>query len=428
MEETMSRVNFFYGNGTLPLDIPDSRLNGVLLSRAHSFKPEGSEHEIVRHALANPIASPRLSELAKGKKNIVLLASDHTRPVPSKIVFPLMAEEIFRGNPDAEITILISTGCHRATSQIELEKKFGKEICDKYPILIHDCDASEVVKVGVLPSGAELLINKTAINADLLIAEGFIEPHFFAGFSGGRKSVFPGVTNRMSVMANHCSAFIDDPHSRTGILKGNPIQIDMVDAARQSKLAFILNVVIDSEKRIINAFAGHYDKAHLSGSAFVNDLAGVKALPADIVITTNGGYPLDQNLYQAVKGMTAAEPTCKKGGVIIIAAKCEDGHGGEVFYETFKNEKNLNRMMASFMARKPEETIPDQWQSQIFARVLLHCTVIMVTEAARHMVEDLHMKWAPSLAEALNMADALLGHGNGTITAIPDGIGVIVLA
>ena len=311
MEETMARVDFFYGNGTLPLDIPDSRLNGVLLSRAHSFKPEGSEHEILRRALANPIASPRLSELAKGKKNIVLLASDHTRPVPSNIIFPLMADEIFRGNPDAEITILISTGCHRATSQIELEKKFGKEICGKYPILIHDCDTSEVVKVGVLPSGAELLINKIAMDADLLIAEGFIEPHFFAGFSGGRKSVFPGVTNRLSVMANHCSAFIDDPHSRTGILKGNPIQIDMVDAARQSKLAFILNVVIDSEKRIINAFAGHYDKAHQSGSVFVNDLAGVKALPADIVITTNGGYPLDQNLYQAVKGMTAAEPTCK---------------------------------------------------------------------------------------------------------------------
>jgi nickel-dependent lactate racemase len=428
MEATMAKVDFFYGNGTLPLDIPDSRLNGILLSRAHSFKPDGSERDIVRRALENPIATPRLSELAKGKKNIVLLASDHTRPVPSKIIFPLLAEEIARGNPNAQITILVSTGCHRATSKTELENKFGKEICNTYPILIHDCDTSEVVRVGVLPSGAELLINKTAIDADLLIAEGFIEPHFFAGFSGGRKSVFPGVTNRMSVMANHCSAFIDDPHSRTGILEGNPIHIDMVDATRQAKLAFILNVVVDSDKRIINAFAGHYDKAHLAGAAFVNDLAGVKALPADIVITTNGGYPLDQNLYQAVKGMTAAEPTCKKGGVIIIAAKCEDGHGGEVFYETFKNEKNLNRMMASFMARKPEETIPDQWQSQIFARVLLHSTVIMVTDAAGHMVEDLHMKWAPSLAEALKMADAVLGHSNGAITAIPDGIGVIVRA
>ena len=423
----MAKVDFFYGNGALELDIPDARLNGVLLSRAHSFKPEGSEHDIVRRALENPIATPRLSEMVKGKKNIVLLASDHTRPVPSKIIFPLLAEEITRGNPDAQITILIATGCHRAMSALELERKFGKEICAKYPILIHDCDTSEVVKIGMLPSGAELRVNKTALDADLLIAEGFIEPHFFAGFSGGRKSLFPGVTNKMSVMADHCSAFIDDPRSRTGILEGNPIHIDMVDAARQAKLAFILNVVVDTDKKVINAFAGHFDKAHLAGCAFVNGLAGVKALPADIVITTNGGHPLDQNLYQAVKGMTAAEATCKKGGVIIIAARCEDGHGAPVFYETFKNEKNLERMMASFMARKPEETIPDQWQSQIFARVLMHATVIMVTDAPKQMVEDLHMKWAPSLAEALKMADAILGRDNGTITAVPDGIGVIVL-
>jgi len=423
----MAKIDFFYGKGTLPLEIPDNRLQGVLLSRAHDFKPEGSETDIVRRALENPIGTPRLCEMAKGKKNIVLLASDHTRPVPSKIIFPLMVEEIARGNPDAKITILISTGCHRSTTKEELEAKFGKQVCDTYPIVLHDCDKSEVVSIGTLPSGGELLVNKTAIDADLLIAEGFIEPHFFAGFSGGRKSVFPGVTNRMSVMANHCSAFIDDPAARTGILENNPIHKDMVYAAGAAKLAFIVNVVIDSDKKVINAIAGHYDKAHVAGTEFVRSMAGVKAVPADIAVTTNGGYPLDQNLYQAVKGMTAAEATVKKGGVIIIAARCEDGHGGEVFYETFKAEKDLNRMMACFMGRKAEETIPDQWQSQIFARVLLWSTVIMVTEAPKQMVEDLHMRWAPSMNEALKMADDILGHNKGTITAIPDGIGVIVL-
>ena len=423
----MAKIDFFYGKGTLPLEIPDGRLQGVLLSQAHDFKPEGSESDIVRHALENPIGTPRLCEMAKGRKNIVILASDHTRPVPSKILFPLMVEEITRGNPDANITILISTGCHRSTTREELEAKFGKEICDTYPMVLHDCDKSEVAAIGVLPSGGELLVNKVAIDADLLIAEGFIEPHFFAGFSGGRKSVFPGVTNRMSVMANHCSAFIEDPAARTGILENNPIHKDMVYAAGAAKLAFIVNVVIDSDKKVINAVAGHYDKAHVAGTEFVRKLAGVKAIPADIVITTNGGYPLDQNLYQAVKGMTAAEASVKKGGVIIIAARCEDGHGGEVFYETFKAEKDLNRMMDCFMARKAEETIPDQWQSQIFARVLLWSTVIMVTEAPRQMVKDLHMRWAPSLDEALKMADTILGHDKGTITAIPDGIGVIVL-
>ena len=423
----MAKIDFFYGAGTLPLEIPDGRLNGVLLSHAHDFKPQDSESGLVRRALENPIGTPRLCDLVKGKKNIVLLASDHTRPVPSKIIFPLLVEEIRRGNPDAKLTILVSTGCHRGTTKEELVAKFGSEVCNTYPILIHDCDASEVVKIGTLPSGGDLLVNKTAVDADLLIAEGFIEPHFFAGFSGGRKSVFPGVTNKMSVMANHCSAFIDDPASRTGILENNPIHKDMVYAAGVANLAFIVNVVIDSDKKVINAVAGHYDQAHLTGTRFVRDLAGVKALPADIVITTNGGYPLDQNLYQAVKSMTAAEATVKEGGVTIIAARCEDGHGGEVFYNTFRDEKDLNRMMGCFMARKAEETIPDQWQSQIFARVLLRSTVIMVTDAPRQMVEDLHMRWAPSLEDALKMADGILGHDKGSITAIPDGIGVIVL-
>ena len=424
----MPKIDFYYGKSFLTLDVPDARLKGVLLSRAHDFTPGGTETEIVRKALENPIASERLSVLAKGKKNIVFLASDHTRPVPSTILFPLMAEEIKRGNPDAAIVILVSTGCHRGTTRAELENKFGREVCDRFPIVIHDCDKSPVTTLGRLPSGGDLMVNRTAAEADLLVAEGFIEPHFFAGFSGGRKSVFPGVTNRISVMANHCSAFIDHPCSRTGVLDGNPIHGDMVFAAGAAKLAFIANVVIDSNKKVINCFAGHYDKAHLAGAAFVKKLSGVQAEPADIVITTNGGYPLDQNLYQAVKGMTAAEATCKKGGVIIMAAKCEDGHGGEVFYETFKNEKNLPRMMKKFLDTAMFDTIPDQWQSQIFARVLLNHKVIMVTEADRNMVEDLHMSFAPTLEEALAMADAVLGHDRGGITAIPDGIGVTVLA
>lgn len=422
----MPGIRFFYGASHLECDIPAERLAGVLVPRAHETPPKEAATDIVRQALENPIGSERLCDLAKGRKNVVLLASDHTRPVPSKAIFPPMAEEIRRRNPGVPITILIATGCHRPPTRDELAAKFGAEVCDAFPIAVHDCATSPVTRIGTLPSGGELRINTLAAEADLLVAEGFIEPHFFAGFSGGRKSVFPGVTTRESVLGNHCAAFIAHPCARTGILDGNPIHNDMVHAAGVAKLAFITNVVIDSEKTVLRAFAGHYDAAHRAGAAFVRELSAVPAIPADIVITTNGGHPLDQNIYQAVKGMTAAEATCREGGVIIIAARCGDGHGGEDFYAAFKNERNVEAIMDAIMARSMYETVPDQWESQIFARILRRFPVIMVTEADKTLVEDMHMRHAPNLEAAIAMADAILGHNRGTITAIPDGIGVIV--
>ncbi len=420
----MTEVRFSYGRSFLELDIPEDRLRAVLVSGAHAFRPEASEAELVARALDRPIGAPRLGELVRGRKKVVYLASDHTRPVPSRVIFPPMAAEIEAAG--GELTILISTGCHRATTPAELAAKFGPEAAARYPVVIHDCEKSETLPAGELPSGGAFRLNRLAMEADLLVAEGFIEPHFFAGFSGGRKSVFPGVTDLAGVLANHSSAFIAHERARTGILDGNPIHRDMVHAADTARLAFIVNVVIDADKKVIAAFAGRHDQAHRAGAEFLAGLAGVKAAPADIVITTNGGYPLDQNLYQAVKGLTAAEACVKPGGVIIMAARCEDGHGGESFHRTFKNEKDLNKLMAGFLARTPAETIPDQWQSQILTRILLKHRVIMVTEAPRQLVEDFQLTWAPDLPAALALADGFLGHGHGSVTAIPDGIGVIV--
>ena len=267
-----------------------------------------------------------------------------------------------------------------------------------------------------------------AVEADLLCAEGFIEPHFFAGFSGGRKSVLPGVAARKTVLANHCSAFIDSPYARTGIIEGNPIHRDMIYAAKKAGLAFIVNVVINQKKEIIHAVAGDCDLAHKKGVSFLNDWCRTPAVPADIVVSTNGGYPLDQNIYQAVKGMTAAEATVNEGGVIIMAAKSEDGHGGQVFYETFRDEPDVDRMMERFLATPAEGTIPDQWQSQIFARVLKRARVIYVSSAPPEMVRALHMIPADSMEEALRMADRLLGRPDGSVTVIPDGVSVMVTA
>ncbi|MBO6093623.1 MAG: nickel-dependent lactate racemase [Oscillospiraceae bacterium] len=427
----MPEVKFPYGKEFLSLNIPEDRYAGTLVSQMHHYVAQKSPVELVNDAMANPIGTPKLSVMAEGKKKVVLIASDHTRPVPSKCIVPQMLAEIRQGSPDADITILISTGCHRETTKEELISKFGSEIVESEKIVIHDCDdADNQCYLGKLPSGGDLIINRLAVEADLLVAEGFIEPHFFAGFSGGRKSVLPGIASRKTVIYNHNGQFIDSPKARTGIVDGNPIHNDMLYAARAVRLAYIVNVVINSEKEAIFAVAGDVDLAHRVGREFLASQCQVPANYSDIVISTNGGYPLDQNIYQSVKGMTAAEATVKEGGVIIMLSRSNDGHGGQMFYETFCDEKNLERMMKRFIETPPDKTINDQWQSQIFARLLMRASVIFITDAPDDMVTDLHMIPAHSLEEALAKADEILaarGIINGSVLAIPDGVSVIVL-
>ena len=286
----MAIVHFPYGRAELTADLPDEDLAAVLTAQLPACGD--SEGALVRRALDNPIGAPRLCELARGKKKVVVLLSDHTRPVPSRAILPPMLEEIRRGNPAAEITLLVATGCHRATAPEELREKLGPELYAREKIVVHDCDdEANLVCLGTLPSGGALVIHRLAAEADLLVAEGFIEPHFFAGFSGGRKSVLPGIAGRRTVLANHCAAFIDDPRARTGVLEGNPIHRDMVWAARRAGLAFIVNAVIDHDKRAIAAVAGDVERAHEAGCAFLAGHCRVRPAMADLVLTTNGAIP-----------------------------------------------------------------------------------------------------------------------------------------
>lgn len=426
----MKQFSVPFGKEKIVFALPENEVAGVLESKAHEYKAPKSEAELVADALANPIGSPRLSELAKGKKTCTIISSDHTRPVPSHVIMPQLLAELRKGNPDIDITILVATGMHRPTTRDELVAKYGAEIADKEKFVVHvSRNDEDMVSIGTLPSGGDCRINKVAVNTDLLISEGFIEPHFFAGMSGGRKSVLPGIASKVTVLANHCSEFIDSPYARTGILEGNPIHKDMLYAAKAAHLAFICNVVIDADKKVIAAFAGDSEKAHLEGVAFEMKLAGVKPIPADIVVTTNGGYPLDQNIYQSVKGMTAAEATCKPGGVIIDVTACSDGHGGEDFFNTLKDAADVQKAMNEILARGRNETIFDQWESQILMRMLLNFTIIMVTKAPREMVEAMHLKYADNIDEAFKMAKAVLAAKGVTepkVTVIPDGVSVIV--
>lgn len=419
-------VEIPYGKGHLCLEIPRNRLAGILEPSLLDSAAK-DERKLVIDALENPVNAEPLQSLVKGKKRILIITSDHTRPMPSHITMPLLLEQLRQGNEDAEIRILIATGTHRPMNEAEMRERFGDEIVAKEWLRNHLCDDLEhMVFKGILPSGGELWLNECVDWADGVIAEGFVEPHFFAGFSGGRKSVLPGIAARPSVLYNHNAGFIAHALARQGSLEGNPLQLDMQKAADDAGLCFILNVLLDKEKRIVAAYAGEPQAAHKAACADCFMRTRVPGLEASIAITSNGGYPLDQNIYQSVKGMTAAEACVRPGGVIIVCAALGDGAGGEGFYRLLKEAESPAALLETIQRTPPEETRVDQWEAQILARVLVHATVIFVTGPENRMlVEEMGMQWADGLETALKMANEIVGE-KASIAVIPDGAGVIV--
>lgn len=427
--ERMINMYIPYGTGELSFDIEKMAHSfEILESDSSQINPSKDESEIVKDALKSPINSKKLSELARGKKNAVIIISDHTRPVPSKHIIPHMLAQLREGNPKIEITLLVATGFHRLTTKEELVNKLGKEIVETEKIVIHDCqDESMLVDIGVLPSGARLIINKTAVETELLVSEGFIEPHFFAGFSGGRKSVLPGICSRKTVLGNHCAKFIDSPYARAGVLKDNPIHTDMEEACILAKLQFITNVIINGKKQVISAFAGHPFDAHEKGAKELLSQCMVKPkTKGDIAIASNGGAPLDQNVYQAVKGMTAAESAAKEDGVIIMCAKCDDGSGGDDFYKALRDCQSPEALLEEILKTPMDETEPDQWEAQILARILSKHKVIFVAAShMKQMLEEMKMTYSPSLEDAMEKAKEIKGE-KSHVVVIVDGVSVIV--
>ena len=416
-----------YNRSQITIEIDDRNLAGSLVSKVESYHPVRSQEELVEDSLDRPIGALRLEELVPGKKNIVLIDSDHTRPVPSRIIAPILLRRIRSAQPDANIKILVATGFHRPSTREELIGKYGQEIVDREQIVIHvSTDDASLVKIGTLPSGGECIVNRVAVEADLLLAQGFIEPHLFAGFSGGRKCVLPGISSYKTIMANHCSEFIGSARARAGNLHDNPIHIDMLYAAKTAGVKFIVNVVLNGKREIIGSFAGDLEAAHAKGTEFLSSLARVSKVECDIAVSTNGGYPLDQNIYQSVKGMTSAEATNKEGGVIIMVAGLVDGHGGLGFYNNLTQSKSPQEFLERVAKTDRNHTIPDQWESQILSRVLSHHHVIMVSDLVKpELVTDMHMELAKTFDEALRRAYEIEGQ-DAKVAVIPDGLAVIV--
>lgn len=423
----MKTIPIPYYTSTLDLHVAEENLKAVITAKTEEYDPGKSEKELVEEALANPIGAPRLRELAKGKNKVVIVTSDHTRAVPSKLTLPILLKEIREGNPNADIAILIATGLHRPTTEAEQRRMFGDEIVDNEKIVINRAFQDEDFDfVCPLPSGAELWVNKLALDCDLLITEGFIEPHFFAGFSGGRKSILPGICNAATVNENHSYKAISSPYSTTGVLEHNPIHEDMIYAARKVNVQFILNVALNGEKKVVAAFAGDLEEAHATGVKFVRELAQCPSITGDIVITSNGGYPLDQNLYQSPKAVATAEACCKDGGVIIMCASCFDGMGGTNF-EKLIVKGSVDEIDAYLSKIPPKETIAEQWCAQIYSRILKKHKVILVTTYLDHeLVRKANLIPASSPDEALEMAYGMMGR-DAQVVVIPDGVSVLAV-
>lgn len=416
-----------YYTSTLVLHVEEENLKAVLTAKMHGFHAEKSQEQLVLDALEHPVGSPRLRTLAEGKRNIVIVTSDHTRAVPSKITLPLLLKEIRSGNPDADITILIATGLHRPTTEEEQRRMFGDEIVDHEKIAINNAFAPEqFVELCTLPSGAVFQVNRLAAECDLLVTEGFVEPHFFAGFSGGRKSILPGICSERTVNENHSYKAVSHPRSNSGMLKDNPIHADMLCAAKAVNVQFIFNVALDGEKKIVAAWAGDLEQAHEAGVAFIRQWSQCPVVTGDIVVTSNGGYPLDQNLYQSPKAMATAEACAGEDGVIIMCCSCCDGMGGAHFGQLIQRgtPDEIDRYLSSI---PPEKTIPEQWCTQVCVRVLRKHPVILVTTFLNHdEVRKANMIPASTPDEALEIAYRLKGE-QASVVVIPDGVSVLTV-
>ena len=368
------QVSLAYGESSLPLDLPDT--TDVIEPRDPPHLP--NPEQALRDALRDPISCTPLAKLVKEDSSIIVVISDSTRPAPNRQMIESVLTEL--GNPIDRIEVLVATGLHRPTSAAELDRMLGPDLQRRLRVFNHDArDTTCLRKIGTTSSGRPILINRRYLDADVRITLGLIEPHFFAGFSGGAKLVMPGIAGEVSILRNHDAEMIGHRNARWGQLDGNPIHLEQREAARLAGCEFSLNVTITGDGSIAGVFAGALEPAHDAGCQMALDVALQPVTEAyDVVVTTNGGHPLDLNLYQAVKGMDAAAQIVRTGGHIVMAAECRDGTGHGEFIDILHKHETASAMVAAI--RSDPEIRIDQWQNQIFGRVLNRATVHLYAE------------------------------------------------
>jgi nickel-dependent lactate racemase len=381
-------VNLAYGRGLLPVQLPDERTTIIQPSHTTGLP---DERAAVLASLENPIAAPGLSQWIKPGNRICIVFTDITRATPNNRLIPWLLEYL-SFVPRDQITLLNGLGTHRPNTRAELEDLLTPQVVQAYRVLNHEPESPEaLVSVGVTGDGTPALLNRHLIKADVRIITGFIEPHFFAGFSGGPKGIMPGVAGLRSVMSNHSARNIADPSATFGITVGNPIWEEMRDLALRAGPSFLLNVALNEQRQITGVFAGDLIAAHRDGCEFVRRSAmqPVKA-PFDVVITTNSGYPLDLNLYQGVKGMSAGARVLKPGGTLILACECRDGVPARSSFDQLLRTASSPEEILTRLAT-PGFVRPDQWQAQIQALIQRKARVLLYSSLPEEQVRAAHL-------------------------------------
>lgn len=412
------RVRLAYGEAGLEIEAPDS----ATVIESAPVPGVDDEARVLQEALRWPLVGPPLGELLRGARDAVLVFPDVTRAFPSERVVPLVLEELAATGfgPD-RVTLLSATGTHRANTPEELERMLGRDVVERYRVVNHDArDTASLVRLGATSQGAPALLNRLYVEAGLRIVVGLIEPHFFAGYSGGPKGVCPGVAGLDTVLFAHDRTRIGDPHATWGSIAENPVQRLLREVVALAPPTFTLDVTVNKRGAITGVFAGEGYAAHPAGCAFVAETQE-RTVPGlfDLVITTNGGYPLDQNLYQAIKGLSAAARIVRPGGTIVLAAECRDGLPAHGSYGAILHAAHGHQELFGMLG-DGAETTPDQWQAQVQALVQAKARVLAFCGGLSHaQLRAAHFEPVDSLERTLR--ELLARQPNASVAILPEG-------
>jgi nickel-dependent lactate racemase len=414
------KVTLDYGRTGLSVELPAERIVGPLAIR--DVPPLDHPESAVRSALETSIGAPPLRRIAEGKKNACILVCDITRPVPNQAILRPMLEVLYdAGVPRERTLILVATGLHRPSTDAEKLEMLGEAILAGYRVEDHSgTRLAEHTKVGTSSRGIPGWIDTRYVRADLKIATGLIEPHLMAGYSGGRKLICPGVAALETVKRWHGPELLEHPRADCGILEGNPVHEQNTEIARMAGCDFIVNVTLDSQRRVTSVVAGDMEQAFLEGVRFVDRVCRATVpYPVDVVITSSAGYPLDTTFYQAIKGLTGCLPIVKQGGTIIMAASLSEGLGSREFQSLFQENPSLDVFMERILGR--DYFMLDQWQLEELAKVRRKARVKIISDGLPSSVlAKCFVEPAANVESAL--AEALAEYGpSAQVAVIPKG-------